>query len=57
MNRTMTSLISLGAGALMYYMASQNDMMVFADLSGDKKQIHSSGEPLEVGRSTIVLNE
>lgn len=29
----------------------------FADLSGDKKQIHSSGEPLEVGRSTIVLNE
>lgn len=27
LNRTMTSLISLGAGALMYYMASQNDMM------------------------------
>lgn len=27
LNRTMTSLISLGAGALMYYMASQSDMM------------------------------
>ncbi|MFN2745122.1 MULTISPECIES: YrzQ family protein [Bacillus] len=27
MNRTMTSLISLGAGALMYRMMSQNDML------------------------------
>ncbi|MFN2745120.1 MULTISPECIES: PRC-barrel domain-containing protein [Bacillus] len=29
----------------------------FADLSGDKKQVQSSGEPLEIGRNTIVLNE
>ncbi|MDI3411304.1 PRC-barrel domain-containing protein [Bacillus sonorensis] len=28
----------------------------FADLSGDKKHVQPSGEPLEVGRSTIVLN-
>lgn len=28
----------------------------FADLLGDKKHIQPSGEPLQVGRSTIVLN-
>ncbi|NPC93489.1 hypothetical protein HOO54_14900 [Bacillus sp. WMMC1349] len=47
------------------YFASDSGIIVayelsdgfFADLSGEKKQVHSSGEPLEVGKNSIVLNE
>ncbi len=45
---------SSGSGIIVAYELSDG---FFADLSGDKKQVQSSGEPLEVGRSTIVLNE